>query len=199
MIRMFLMASLMTTTLTASAVAQTNAAAGTQPLDKADQQFLDYAAQDNQAEIQICLLAEKKAQSPAVKAFARLMVDDHVQVESQMAAVVNAARVEVPNGVGEDGTKTLAQLTPLAGASFDRQFIADQIKDHGHDIQKYQHQSQTTQDGPIRQFAGMTLPLLEQHLQLAEAVQTALRSGGAGTPPPGAPGTPDAHPVIGQQ
>lgn len=196
MIRMLLTASLMTTTLAASAAAQSGAAAGTKPLDKADRQFLDYAAQDNQAEIQICLLAEKKAQSPAVKAFARLMVDDHVQVESQMAAVVNGARVDVPNGVGEDGTKTLRQLTPLAGAGFDRQFIADQIKDHGHDIQKYQHQLQTTQDGPIRQFAGMTLPVLEQHLHLAEAVQTALRSGGAGT---AAPGTPDARPAIGQQ
>jgi putative membrane protein len=68
-----------------------------------DKQFLDYAAQDNQAEIQTCLIAEKQAQAPGVKAFARLMVDDHVQIESQLAATGSAESVDLPNGVGQEG------------------------------------------------------------------------------------------------
>src|SRR5689334_19256283 len=66
-------------------------------LSQQDKQFLEYAAQDNQAEIQTCLLAEKLAQAPAVKAFARLMVDDHVQIESQLAATGSAESVNLPN------------------------------------------------------------------------------------------------------
>lgn len=53
-----------------------------QPLSPQDMQWLHYAATDNQGEIQECLLAEKHAQSLAVKAFARLMVDDHIAIES---------------------------------------------------------------------------------------------------------------------
>jgi putative membrane protein len=72
-------------------------------VSQADQKFLEYAAEDNQAEIQPCLLAEKRAQNPALKAFARLMVDDHVEIESRLAAVGSELRTELPDGMGKEG------------------------------------------------------------------------------------------------
>jgi len=53
-------------------------------LGEADQNFLSSAAKDSQAEIQLCLVAEKRATNPALKAFARLMVDDHVEIERRL-------------------------------------------------------------------------------------------------------------------
>ena len=53
-------------------------------LGEADQNFLSAAAEDSQAEIQLCLVAEKRATNPALKAFARLMVDDHVEIERRL-------------------------------------------------------------------------------------------------------------------
>jgi len=52
-----------------------------------DRKFLAYAAKVNQQEIQMARLAEDKAQSPAVKAFARLMVSDHSGVEGGIAGL----------------------------------------------------------------------------------------------------------------
>ena len=199
MFRFLLIAFLLSVVIAPQARAQAKAAGEDAGISRQDQQFLNYAAQDNQAEIQICLLAEKKAQNLAVKAFARLMVDDHVQVESQLAAVVNGGGVTVPSGVGEDGRKTLAQLGPLSGPGFDRQFIADQIKDHSHDVQRYSQEPRATQNQAVRQFASMTRPILEQHLQLARAVQDALRSDTGGNVAVTAPGDSAPEASIGQQ
>ena len=54
---------------------------------QSDKQFLDFAAQVNQSEIQGGLAAEKKADAAAVRAYARLMVLDHMALESQLAAI----------------------------------------------------------------------------------------------------------------
>ena len=146
-------------------------------LDQTDQQFLQYAAHDNQGEIRICLTAEKKAQDPAVKAFARLMVNDHVQVESELAAAVDGNGASLPDDIGEDSRKTLSRLEPLEGAAFDRAFIAAQIEDHGHDIQRFTQEQQDAKDQAVQHFAALTIPVLQQHLALAKAVQAQVQGG----------------------
>lgn len=147
-----------------------------------DKNFLDYAAKDNQAEIQACLLAEKKARSLAVKAFARLMVDDHVQIESQLATIIEGTGADVSNGVGSEGQDTLDQLSGLAGAKFDQEFINDQIKDHTDDVKKFTAERKTTHNRALQEFTEVTIPILQQHLQLALAVQAAQRTGTAESP-----------------
>ena len=141
-----------------------------QTLSPEDAKWLTYAAHDNQGEIQICLLAEKRAQNLAVKAFARLMVNDHVQIESQLAAVKPQEATLLPNDVGEDAGKTLSKLETLEGAAFDRAFIQAQIKDHSDDLKKFAAEETSTKDPNIRRFALLTSPILQQHLALAKAV-----------------------------
>jgi putative membrane protein len=139
-------------------------------LDQTDQKFLNYAAEDNQAEIQLCLIAEKRAANPALRAFARLMVNDHAEIESRLAALGGELQVKMPDGIGEDGQQTLAKLNPLQGDEFERGFMQAQIKDHSEDIQKYSNEQNATRNQRIRQFATETIPILQQHLALARAV-----------------------------
>jgi putative membrane protein len=49
-----------------------------------DKQFLSTAAQSDMNEIKLSQLAETKASSPQVKAFAKKMVTDHTRLETQM-------------------------------------------------------------------------------------------------------------------
>ena len=146
-----------------------------QAMSQQDKEFLSYAAEDNQAEIQLCLLAEKQAQSPAIKAFARLMVDDHVEIESRLAAVANSEKTQLPEGVGEEGKKTHDKLDPLNGAQFEAEFMKAQVKDHGEDIKKFDREASSTKNEAVHQFAAETGPLLEQHLALAKAVEAGER------------------------
>lgn len=59
-----------------------------QKLSQKDRAFLRYAAKVNRDEIQLCRYAAEKAQSPAIKAFARLMVQDHSGVGVQLTGLV---------------------------------------------------------------------------------------------------------------
>ncbi len=175
MIRLFAFAALLAAT-PALAQSPEPAMASPQPMSQPDQQFLSYAAEDNQAEIALCLLAEKRAVSPAVKAFARLMVDDHVEIESRLAAAADVQKAKLPEGVGEEGKKTHDKLDPLSGDAFDAAFIKAQIKDHGNDIKRFEQQASSTKNKNLRRFASETGPILEQHLALAQAVQSAMGS-----------------------
>ncbi|QAU45833.1 DUF4142 domain-containing protein [Bradyrhizobium guangzhouense] len=145
-------------------------------LDQIDQKFLSYAAEDNQAEIQLCLIAEKRAANPALKAFARLMVDDHVEVESRLAALANELQANLPDGVGQEGQETLSKLKTLGGHEFEAKFMQAQIKDHSDDIEKYSKQQGSTQNERIRQFATETIPVLQQHVALARAVDAQIEN-----------------------
>ncbi len=158
---------------------QSHGGPGSPAVSAADRDWLNYAATDNQGEIQESLLAEKKAHSLALKAFVRLMVDDHIQVESRLAALVNALAVDVPNGPGQKNAKTIADLEKLQGEEFDRRFIAEQIEDHRDDVKKFSDQIKSTQNEDVRRYAIETLPILKQHLALAEAVQASIGGGGS--------------------
>lgn len=150
--------------------------AGDKQLSSDDKAFLKYAAEDNQAEIDLCILAEKKARSPAIRAFARLMVDDHVQIESHLAAVSESEKAELPDGIGQDGQKTRSKLLPLSGSAFEKEFMQAQIEDHGNDVKKFAHENSSTQNTALREYSAETRPVLEQHLDLAKAVQASLKS-----------------------
>lgn len=145
-----------------------------QPLSGQDKQFLSYAAEDNQAEIQLCILAEKKAHDLALKAFARLMVNDHVGVESRLAALANGEQIDLPNGNGEEGDKTLSKMQLTKAADFDNEFLKAQIEDHANDIKKFSDIEKTTQNEGVKRFAAETLPILQQHARLAKAVKASL-------------------------
>lgn len=145
-----------------------------QPLSDQDKQFLSYAAEDNQAEIQLCLLAEKKATDLGLKAFARLMVNDHVGVESRLAALANVEQFELSNGNGEDGDKTLAKMQSTKKADFDSEFLKAQIEDHSNDVKKFSDIEKTSQNEGVKRFAAETLPILQQHARLAKAVKSSL-------------------------
>ena len=151
--------------------------AGRQGMSSEDRKFLNYAAEDNQAEIALCILAEKKASSPAVKAFARLMVDDHVEIESRLAAVSNAEKADLPDGLGNEGEQTKAKLEPLTGKNFETEFMRAQIEDHGNDLKRFSQEESSTKNDSLHQYAAATRPILDQHLELAKAVQEALAGG----------------------
>ncbi len=145
-----------------------------QPLSSADKDFLTYAAKDNHAEIEACLLGENKAVDQAVKAFSRLMVDDHVQIASHLALLANTEGFEVPNGIGQEGQETMSKMQALEGKNFDRQFMQHQVTDHEHDLQKLRQIESQTQNNGVRRYVWETYPILQQHLALAKAVASAI-------------------------
>ena len=151
-------------------------AQSTTPPNAGAKKFLDFAAQANQSEIQAGLAAEKKAGSPAVKAFARLMAVDHMALESQLAAAASQENVQLPNGPSDTAKQQMSKLKTMSGSQFDTTFVEGQIKDHEQAIQHFRAEKSSAQNPTIIAVAVGGLPILKQHLALAQMIQQGLKS-----------------------
>jgi putative membrane protein len=137
------------------------------------QGFLTKAIQGNLAEIQMGQLAQEKGQSDDVKAFGQQLVKDHTEANQRATAVAAQMGVTPP---AEPSTKQKAdynRMAKLSGAAFDKQFKTHMVADHKKDIREYQ--ADTKKSDPTAAYASQTLPALEQHLQMAQALGSAKR------------------------
>lgn len=184
MSRSLVVAAVGTIMLTAPAAGQNRAEAGqaraepghVQALSDRDSQFLAHAAENNQAAIQLALLAEKKAQYPATQALARLMINDHALLENLLVMVVKANRVGIPDGIGTQGQQAASRLQQLQGPAFDKAFLAREVDSHTNDIMRLQDEQAMTQNAGIRQIAAVAIPILQQHLALGQAIMGSMEN-----------------------
>jgi putative membrane protein len=153
------------------------AAAGAASEGSSDARFIDHVARDNEGEIELGKLAVQKTQSPEVKALAQRLVTDHSKANQQLKRLAQKESVSVPTGVGKEQKDLRAQLEKLNGAAFDRAFVDAEVKDHQNDITFYQNESNRLQDPQLRSFAQQTLPVLQEHLQMAERAEAGASSG----------------------
>jgi putative membrane protein len=149
------------------AVAQTmNAPRGT--LAKADQTFLNDAAQSDLAEINMGKLAQQKGQSQDVKNFGQMLEQDHSQHLEKAKQAGQQIGVTPPSEPNAKQKKMYDHLSSLSGPQFDRQFAQEMISDHKADISKFEKQAKS--NGPLADFARQTIPTLQKQLQTAESL-----------------------------
>lgn len=138
--------------------------------NQADRTFIREAAIGGMAEVDFAKLAEQKGQSDAVKRFAQRMIQDHTKANDQLAALANAANVPMPNTLDEEHRSMRAALEKASGASFDRAYIQGQMADHAKTAQLFEYEIGSGQDAGLKTFAADTLPVVLQHLQLAQGI-----------------------------
>ena len=156
-----------------------------------DARFIQHVAQDNQAEVELGQLAQQKAQSPEVKALGQRLAADHAQANQQLTQIAQKEGVQPPKGIGKEKSQERAKLEKLSGQAFDRAFVQTVVQDHQKDIQYFQREATAVQDPQLKSFTQQSLPVLQQHLQMAQQVQSHVASGSSSAPSPsaGSPGS----------
>lgn len=146
---------------------------GEQPLAAEDEAFLVLAAQIGLSEIFQGQLALARSENPVVQEYARQMVVDHLH---QLAAQLNIHEkydVELPTLTEEQVAAVQALLdTPVEG--FDAGYVTAQVVAHEQALAAFTAQAENGQNWKVTKFARKHVPVLEQHLDLAEAAQAAL-------------------------
>jgi putative membrane protein len=161
--------------LATSAFAQNAPPSQGQPISSSGKEFLGFASQVNVSEIRGGLVAEQKAQAPAVKAFGRLMTLDHSELQSQLDAIAAADNVALPDQSNAD-EKQMNQLKSMNGTQFDAAYMKDMVNGHEMVVTRFKSEQSSAQDPGIRAVVLSALPIIEQHLALAKAVQASLAS-----------------------
>lgn len=141
-------------------------------------QFITFAAQGGMAEVQLGQLAQQKAENPQVKQFGQRMVTDHTQLNNQLMQVAQQIGVQPPTQLNEDHRDTLQKLEKRSGAAFDRAYIDNMVDDHQRDLRRFKNQAQDGDNPQVKNLAQQAVPILQQHLQMAQQIQASLKNGG---------------------
>jgi putative membrane protein len=161
-----------------------------------DRKFVEDAAKGGMAEVQLGQLAAQKAQSAEVKQFGQKMVDDHTKANDQLKQLASDKGIELPTDVDSSARREHDKLSKMSGDDFDREYMKHMVSDHKKDVKDFADEAKSGKDADVKSFASQTLPTLQQHLQLAEQTDAAVRSASRGSsttptsaPAPGQPGS----------
>jgi putative membrane protein len=135
--------------------------------EMADQKFVDQATQGSLAEIEAGKLASQKGSSEAVRSFGQQMVSDHEKNSQMLKSIVASKGLKQPTETDTMHKAMKKQLESESGASFDKTYMKGQVSDHEKMAKLMQQQSEKGNDPQLKAFAAQTLPVVQQHLEMA--------------------------------
>ena len=140
----------------------------------ADRNFARAAAAGGLAEVELGRLADQNGQSPEARQFGQRMVKDHSKANDQLKALATAANIPLPDAPGPEDQAMQERLDKMQGDAFDRAYIRGQISAHQETVQLFEYEIGSGQDSQIKNFASQTLPVLMEHLEMAQNINARL-------------------------
>ena len=150
--------------------------------------FARQAMLANKAEVKLGELAGQRAQSPAVKEFARMMVHDHGNGLNSLKQAVKGFNVDEPAQLDPKHQALYDRLSKLDGAAFDREYMKAMVEGHrevANMLDDRAGQSPSAKgtsgtdnsrlDTSVNQWASKALPTTKQHLQKAQQISSGLK------------------------
>lgn len=137
-------------------------------LSEADKKFFTEAASGGMMEVQLGQLAKDKAQSQDVKNFGSRMVTDHGKANDELKQLAQQKKWTLPTTLEPKHKSMVEKLQKVSGSEFDKQYMKGMVNDHAKDVADFRNATQKVKDPELKAWAGKTLPVLDQHHQLAK-------------------------------
>lgn len=138
-----------------------------------DRTFMSKAASSNQFEIQASQMAQQKATDPALKNFAQHMVDDHTKAGRELDSLAQKKNLVLPTAMLKPDQSMLDGLAKKSGTSFDNAYRKEMMSSHQKAVSLFDNEARKGQDSDIKSWASQTLPILQQHGGMANALKKA--------------------------
>jgi putative membrane protein len=133
------------------------------------QTFAQKAAAGGQFEIQSSQLALQKSKNDAVRQFAQRMIKDHTELADKLRTALEKAKMPEPQlKFSGQEQRMLTQLRGAEDAKFLWLFINDQVQAHKGAVKLLRRYAKRGKNADLKQFASEALPVVQQHLQLAQ-------------------------------
>ncbi len=135
-----------------------------------DEMFAKKAAAGGMAEVAAGDTAQKMGANDAIKKYGQQMTVDHTKANDELKSLASAKKIELPTAPDPAHQKALKNLQARSGDSFDKAFKAQMVSDHKATIALFEKEASSGSDPDLKAFAAKTLPDLQQHLKMAEAL-----------------------------
>jgi putative membrane protein len=123
-------------------------------------------------EIAIGEIAEAKAATREVQAYAKQLVEDHTSADQQVVAMAQKMKVRLRDsasaGEHRRGSAADQKLNSATGPAFDRMFLQQTSADHDKLIRSLKQEREEASDDDIEALIDKVLPIFEQHKELAQ-------------------------------
>jgi len=130
----------------------------------------------NLSEIEAGKIAQSKSQNEEVKSFAQKMIDDHTKAQQDLEQLVQNKSVTLPTEPDRKHQAMLKKLDALSSEEFDRQYAErGGLADHKAAHRLLQRIQSQAKDADFKQLADRLLPTIEQHLKMAQNMQSSTK------------------------
>ena len=133
------------------------------------QDFVTEAANSDMLEIASSRLVASKSDSKH-KSFADQMITDHTKTSAELKALVDGGKVmaTVPPSMDKARRDRLDKLSKLEGRDFMKEYESMQVSAHKDAVSLFERYSKGGENVELKDWAGKTLPHLQQHLKMAQ-------------------------------
>lgn len=128
--------------------------------------FVQKAALDGLAEVELGKVALDKSDNTEVREFARRMIADHSKANEELTAIAKQKGISTPARLDAERQNLVNLLEQKDGAAFDAEYSRHMNMDHGKAIALFEAASKS-QDKDLADFARKTLPTLKEHKKMA--------------------------------
>jgi putative membrane protein len=143
----------------------------------ADAKFAMMVAQTDLAEIQVGNMALQKSSNDEVKKVAQKLVDDHTKTSDALKQIAAKKGMTVPTETDAKHKALAKKLESESGATFDKDFLEANSKDHHKVVAAFQKEANDGKDPEIKGFAAQFLPAIQEHTTMIDQA----KSSSAGT------------------
>ena len=140
-------------------------------VSRGDRNFIMQAANDSLAEIELGKLAQEKASNPEVKKFGQRMIDDHTKATQELEPIATKLGVTPPKEPTGSHARMVQGLSKRDAQRFDHDYAEAMVKDHEKAVKLFQRTSEKGESEELRQFAAKHLPVLQEHLKMAQQLR----------------------------
>ena len=142
------------------------------PMAAAD--FAMKASVGNTFEVEESNAALKQATSPKLKAFAKMMIQDHTMAEKKLGMAAKPAGAMVEMKLDEPHQAMLTALQGKTGADFDKAYVADQVAAHQETAALLSDYEKTGTDAKLKAWAMKTLPVVQMHAKKIGTISSSM-------------------------
>jgi len=157
-------------------------AAGANDTNVQDRLFAKLITAGGMAEVELAKIAGEQAQNARVKQFAKQMSDDHGKANQQFSELGKRLKLVLPAQLDPDHQAAMAELARTGKSEFDLAYMRLQVVDHQKTMLVLEWEIGMGENADVQRFASETLPVVAQHLQIAQNIVTDL----SGAAPQGA-------------
>jgi len=155
------------------AAAAAPAAANSTGATEATEAVINGVALTDLYQIQAGKIAEAKAQSDAVKDFAKMMVADHAAMTNQMKHLFAATKVKVPTELGPRGKRMIDALNAASPADFDKIYLNQQQAAQAAELTVLRVYADGGESTDIKPAAAKRIPKVQASLDKVHELQAA--------------------------